>query len=233
MMQKPKIVVFTGAGVSAESGIATFRDSNGLWHNHRIEDVASPEGWQRNPQLVLDFYNRRRADIARAQPNAAHIAIAKLEAAFDVCVVTQNIDDLHERGGSRKIIHLHGEITKARSSVDEGDIYPIGYADIKLGDTCRQHSQLRPHIVWFGEAVLFYAEAEKIISAADKILVIGTSLSVFPAAYLLQAARAEAQKVLVSPQMEAVPWGYEYIDKTAVGAVPPLVEQWLAGAGCK
>lgn len=226
-MKKPKIVVFTGAGVSAESGIATFRDSNGLWHNHRIEDVASPEGWQRNRQLVLDFYNQRRADIARAQPNPAHQAIAKLEMAFDVCVVTQNIDDLHERGGSSKIIHLHGEITKARSSVNEDDIYPIGYVDIKLGDTCRQGSQLRPHIVWFGEAVLFYAEAEKVISAADKILVIGTSLSVFPAAYLLQAARADAQKVLVSPQMESVPRGFEYVAKTAVGAVPGLVEGWL------
>ncbi len=229
-MQKPKIVVFTGSGVSAESGIATFRDSNGLWHNHRIEDVASPEGWRRNPQLVLDFYNQRRADIARAQPNPAHLAIAKLETAFDVCVVTQNIDDLHERGGSSKIIHVHGEITKARSSVDEDDIYPIGYADIKLGDTCRQGSQLRPHIVWFGEAVLFYAEAEKVISAADKILVIGTSLSVFPAAYLLQSARADAQKVLVSPQMESVPWGYEYIEKTAVAAVPGLVDEWLVEA---
>jgi NAD-dependent deacetylase len=226
-MQKPKIVVFTGAGVSAESGIATFRDSNGLWHNHNIEDVASPEGWRRDPQLVLDFYNQRRRELARAQPNLAHLAIATLETAFDVCVVTQNIDDLHERGGSSKIIHVHGEITKARSSVDEDDIYPIGYTDIQLGDTCRQHSQLRPHIVWFGEAVLFYAEAEKLISEADKILVIGTSLSVFPAAYLLQSARANAQKVLVSPQMESVPRGYEYIAKTAVAAVPGLVDKWL------
>jgi NAD-dependent deacetylase len=226
-MQKPKIVVFTGAGVSAESGIATFRDSNGLWHNHAIEDVASPAGWQRNPQLVLDFYNQRRRDVEKAQPNAAHIAIAALETAYDVCVVTQNIDDLHERGGSKHIIHVHGEITKARSSRDEQAIYSIGYADIKLGDKCPEGSQLRPHIVWFGEAVLFYAEAEAAISAADKILVIGTSLSVFPAAYLLQAARADAEKVLVSPVMDVVPRGYQYIADTAVGAVPPLVERWL------
>lgn len=226
-MQKPKIVVFTGAGVSAESGIATFRDSNGLWHNHKIEDVASPEGWKQNPALVLDFYNQRRADIARAQPNAAHKAIAQLEQAFDVCVVTQNIDDLHERGGSSNIIHLHGEITKARSSVDEDDIYPIGYADIKLGDKCRAGSQLRPHIVWFGEAVPLYGVAEDIIAQADKILVIGTSLSVFPAAYLLQSARVDAEKVLVGPAMESVPRGYQYIADTAVGAVPPLVERWL------
>lgn len=232
-MQKPKIVVFTGAGVSAESGIATFRDSNGLWHNHNIEDVASPEGWQRNPQLVLDFYNQRRRDLAGAQPNAAHKAIAQLEQAFDVCVVTQNIDDLHERGGSSNIIHLHGEITKARSSVDEDDIYPIGYADIKLGDKCRTGHQLRPHIVWFGEAVPLYGVAEEIIARADKILVIGTSLSVFPAAYLLQSARADAEKVLVGPAMEVVPRGYRYIADTAVGAVPPLVEKWLAEASCR
>lgn len=227
-MQKPKIVVFTGAGVSAESGIATFRDSNGLWHNHKIEDVASPEGWKQNPALVLDFYNQRRADIARALPNAAHKAIAQLEQAFDVCVVTQNIDDLHERGGSSSIIHLHGEITQARSSVDEEDIYPIGYADIKLGDKCRAGHQLRPHIVWFGEAVPLYGVAEDIIAQADKILVIGTSLSVFPAAYLLQSARADAEKVLVGPAMESLPRGYQYIADTAVGAVPPLVERWLS-----
>lgn len=226
-MQKPKIVVFTGAGVSAESGIATFRDSDGLWHNHRIEDVASPQGWARNPQLVLDFYNQRRAEIARAQPNAAHKAIAQLEQAFDVCVVTQNIDDLHERGGSSHVLHLHGEIIKARSYVDEADIYSIGYADIKLGDASTAGHQLRPFIVWFGEAVPLYEEAEDIIAQADKILVIGTSLSVFPAAYLLQSARAEAEKVLVGPAMEQVPRGYQYIADTAVGAVPLLVAQWL------
>ncbi|MFO1367390.1 MAG: Sir2 family NAD-dependent protein deacetylase [Marinagarivorans sp.] len=226
-MQKPKIVVFTGAGVSAESGIATFRDGNGLWHNHRIEDVASPQGWARNPQLVLDFYNQRRAEIARAQPNAAHKAIAELERAFDVSVVTQNIDDLHERGGSSHVLHLHGEIIKARSCVDEADIYSIGYADIKLGDTSTTGHQLRPYIVWFGEAVPLYEEAEDIIAQADKILVIGTSLSVFPAAYLLQSAQADAEKVLVGPAMDKVPRGYQYIADTAVGAVPPLVAQWL------
>ncbi|RYZ93519.1 MAG: hypothetical protein EOO68_21725 [Moraxellaceae bacterium] len=154
--------------------------------------------------------------------------MAALETAYDVCVVTQNIDDLHERGGSTHIIHVHGEITKVRSSWDENDIYSIGYADIKLGDKCPEGSQLRPHIVWFGEAVLFYAEAEEAISAADKILVIGTSLSVFPAAYLLQSARADAEKVLVSPVMDVVPRGYQYIADTAVGAVPGLVERWLA-----
>ena len=132
-MQKAKIVVFTGAGVSAESGIATFRDSNGLWQDHKIEDVATPEGWHRNPQMVLDFYNQRRKEVARAQPNAAHKAISQLERVFDVCVVTQNFDDLHERGGSSIVIHLHGEITKARSCENPDEIYSVGYADIEAG----------------------------------------------------------------------------------------------------
>lgn len=226
-MQKQKIVVFTGAGVSAESGIATFRDSNGLWQDHKIEDVATPEGWHRNPQMVLDFYNQRRKEVARAQPNAAHKAISQLERVFDVCVVTQNFDDLHERGGSSIVIHLHGEITKARSCENPDEIYSVGYADIRSGETCKAGRQLRPHIVWFGEDVPLYPVAEYIIARADKILVIGTSLRVFPAAYLLRSARADAEKVLVGPAMDFVPPGYRYFADTAVRAVPHLVDNWL------
>src|SRR3954468_171917 len=152
-MAKKKLVVLTGAGISAESGLKTFRDSDGLWEGYDIEDVATPRAWKKNPQLVLEFYNYRRRDVAAAQPNAAHTELAELQHDFDVHVITQNIDDLHERAGSKKVLHLHGEIMKARSTVDPELVYPLKTWEIKPGDICEKGSQLRPHIVWFGELV--------------------------------------------------------------------------------
>ncbi|MBE0641888.1 MAG: NAD-dependent deacylase, partial [Bacteroidales bacterium] len=147
------IIVLTGAGMSAESGISTFRDSNGLWENHRVEDVASPIAWERNPELVMNFYNLRRRNVMEAEPNAGHLALVKLEQKYDVRIITQNVDDLHERAGSSNVLHLHGEIRKARSTVDENLVYPIEGWELRFGDLCEKGSQLRPHIVWFGEAV--------------------------------------------------------------------------------
>lgn len=181
----PKIlVVLTGAGISAESGLKTFRDSGGLWEGYRIEEVATPEAWQRNPQLVLNFYNMRRREIKKAQPNAAHLKLAELEQLFDVRIITQNIDDLHERAGSSKVLHLHGEIFKMRSSADPGLIKPID-GDMHLGDCAEDGAQLRPHVVWFGEPVPAIAEAIAWVEQADVFAVIGTSLQVYPAAGLL------------------------------------------------
>jgi NAD-dependent deacetylase len=181
---KPKLVVLTGAGISAESGLQTFRDGDGLWENHRVEDVATPEAFQRNPALVLDFYNFRRANVINALPNKAHRGLAALEEDFEVHIITQNIDDLHERAGSTKIYHLHGEILKMRSSKNENLIYPIN-SDIKLGDTAEDGAQLRPHIVWFGEPVPMIETVLPIVAQADIFVVIGTSLQVYPAAGLV------------------------------------------------
>ncbi|TXR52111.1 SIR2 family NAD-dependent protein deacylase [Reinekea thalattae] len=225
---KQKIVVFSGAGVSAESGIQTFRDADGLWHNHNVQDICSIEGWYRNPELVLDFYNQRRKDIEQAKPNAAHYAIAELEQQYDVTVITQNIDDLHERAGSSRVWHVHGEATKARSSLDEMDIIDIGYKPIQLGDFCSLGSQLRPHIVWFGESVFFIPQACEQFNQADKILVVGTSLQVFPVAGLVNEASDKAEKVIVSLELEQVPNGYQFIQQPAASAVPKVVQQWLS-----
>jgi NAD-dependent deacetylase len=181
---KPKLVVLTGAGISAESGLQTFRDGDGLWENHRVEDVATPEAFQRNPALVLDFYNFRRANVINALPNKAHRGLAALEEDFEVHIITQNIDDLHERAGSTNIYHLHGEILKMRSSKNENLIYPIN-SDIKLGDTAEDGAQLRPHIVWFGEPVPMIETVLPIVAQADIFVVIGTSLQVYPAAGLV------------------------------------------------
>jgi len=194
-----KVVVFTGAGVSAESGIKTFRDSGGLWEEYNVHDVATPEAWAKNPALVLRFYNERRKQVMEAQPNEAHHAIARLQEKFDVCVVTQNIDDLHERAGSKNVLHLHGEILKARSSADPGLIYPLKSWEIKLGDRCEKGSQLRPHIVWFGESVPNYELGVSICSMADIFIIIGTSLNVYPAAGLVNYVKAEAPKFLIDP----------------------------------
>ncbi|MGO2878880.1 MAG: SIR2 family NAD-dependent protein deacylase, partial [Halomonas sp.] len=177
------LVVFTGSGISAESGIKTFRASDGLWEDHPVEEVATPQGWQRDPQRVLTFYDQRREQIRSAQPNAAHRALASLEqAGFKVTVITQNIDDLHERAGSSDVIHLHGEILNARSSADERMRYPLVKGGIALGDLCDKGSQLRPDVVWFGEAVPLFEEACELASQADFLLVVGTSLAVMPAA---------------------------------------------------
>lgn len=195
-----KVVVLSGAGISAESGLKTFRNNDGLWENYRIEDVATPEAWHRNQKLVLDFYNERRKQVLQAQPNAAHTALARLESKFDVTIVTQNIDDLHERAGSNKVIHLHGEIRKSRSSVDASLLYDIEGTELNLGETCALGSQLRPHIVWFGELVPALETAAQVVSQADIFIVVGTSLIVYPAAGLVEYAMSKAEKFIVDPQ---------------------------------
>jgi NAD-dependent deacetylase len=181
---KPRLVVLTGAGISAESGLRTFRDSDGLWEGYNVYEVASPQGWQMNPQLVLDFYNMRRRDVMAASPNAAHLGLAALQEKFDVEIITQNIDNLHERAGSKKVLHLHGEILKMRSVLDENRSYEI-ISDINIGDKAADGGQLRPDIVWFGEAVPKIHEAAAIVMSADVFAVIGTSLVVYPAAGLV------------------------------------------------
>lgn len=200
---KKRLAVFTGAGVSVESGISTFRDSNGLWCNHRVEDVASPEGWQNNKQLVLDFYNARRQQLFTVQPNRAHQLIVALEQYFDVFVITQNVDDLHERAGSSQVIHLHGELRKARSEANEHLIYPWE-GDILIGDKAMDGCQLRPHIVWFGEVVPMMEVAYDIVKEADIFLVIGTSLQVYPAAGILHAVPADCSIYLIDPYPPSV-----------------------------
>lgn len=184
MSNLKKLVVLTGAGISAESGLKTFRDSDGLWENYRLEDVATPMAWSRDPQLVLSFYNERRRGVAAAKPNAAHFGLAELQAYFDVQIITQNIDDLHERAGSSKVLHLHGEIFKMRSERNPALLYPIN-DDIQLGDLAEDGYQLRPDVVWFGEPVEKMQEAILMASAADVFVVIGTSLLVYPAASLV------------------------------------------------
>ncbi|MDK2125776.1 SIR2 family NAD-dependent protein deacylase [Parachitinimonas caeni] len=226
-MEKQKIVVFTGAGISAESGVKTFRDMGGWWREYSIEQVASPEGWQLNPEAVLAFYNERREGVVGAEPNAAHLAIAELESAFEVVVITQNVDDLHERGGSSRILHVHGEIRKARSTADATRIYPIPGTQLLLGDRCELGSQLRPHIVWFGEDVMHMAEATEHFRTADKVLVVGTSLTVYPAAGLLRHARQNAEKYAIGPEPMDVPWGYRFLRGTATSKVPHVVRCWL------
>ncbi|UTF93345.1 NAD-dependent deacylase [Elizabethkingia anophelis] len=195
-----KIVVLSGAGISAESGIKTFRDSNGLWENHKIEDVASPEGFARNPELVLEFYNLRRRQLSEVNPNEAHYILAELQKDFDVHIITQNVDDLHERAGSENIIHLHGELKKARPVNDEESIIPWE-DDLNLGDLDENGIQLRPHIVWFGEMVPEMENAATIVSTADILLVIGTSLQVYPAASLLHYVPAGCEIFVIDPHL--------------------------------
>ena len=195
-----KIVVLSGAGVSAESGIRTFRDSNGLWEEYKVEDVASIEGWYRNKELVLEFYNQRRRALKDTEPNLAHKIIAQLEERYKVCVVTQNVDNLHERAGSTNIIHLHGELTKARSTKNEEKWYDIGYNDIKLGDKAPDGGQMRPFIVWFGESVPKLSDAAKEVQTADILIIIGTSLNVYPAAGLIHYTKPGCKIYLVDPQ---------------------------------
>ena len=199
MSNQKNIVVFTGAGMSAESGIRTFRDTNGLWEEYRIEDVATPEAWQRNKALVLKFYNERLKQVISAKPNKGHLVLAELQNHYDLQIITQNVDDLHERAGSKKVLHLHGEIRKMRSSVDEELVYPIKKQEIKLGELCEKGSQLRPHIVWFGEMVPEMDNAINLISQADIVITVGTSLLVYPAAGLINYATPNAIKYLVDP----------------------------------
>jgi NAD-dependent deacetylase len=197
--QLKKLVVLTGAGISAESGIPTFRDAGGLWEGYKVEDVATPGAWQKNPSLVLDFYNERRKQAISAKPNQGHLTLVELEKYFDVRVITQNIDNLHERAGSTKVLHLHGSIFQSRSSVDPGLIYPINGWQMKMGECCEKGSQLRPNIVWFGEIVYALEEAATLAAQADIFLVVGTSMQVYPAAGLIHYVANEIPKFVVDP----------------------------------
>ena len=211
-MSKKKLVVLTGAGISAESGLKTFRDSDGLWEGYDIEDVATPRAWEKNPQLVLEFYNYRRREVAKAQPNAAHIGLAELQDDFDVHIITQNIDDLHERAGSKKVFHLHGEIFKMRCERNEELVYEIR-DDINWGDKSEKGFQLRPHIVWFEEPVPMIEEAMKITRTAEIFVVVGTSLVVYPAAGLVNFAPWQIPKFIVDKR---IPYTSSLYNLTAI-----------------
>lgn len=228
-----RVVVISGAGISSESGLKTFRGADGLWRGYRPEEVASPEAWRRDPGLVLDFYNERRRAVREAEPNAAHVALVKLEQAYDVRIVTQNVDDLHERAGSSRVLHLHGEIRKARSTKDLALVTHLGDGDIHLGDRCALGSQLRPHIVWFGESVPAMEEAAELVSGADVLLVVGTSLVVYPAASLVFETRRDARRIVVNPEIPdmVAGAGFETVAKPATVGVPDVVAELLAGAG--
>ena len=224
-----KIVVFTGAGVSAESGLSTFRDSGGLWENHDIYEVATPEAWNSNPDLVQDFYNHRRKQVLTAKPNAAHLALASLEEKYSVTVITQNVDDLHEKSGSTNVVHLHGEIGKAQSSVDPNLVYDIDGWELTPEDLCEKGSRLRPHIVWFGEAVPKMEEATHITEEADIFIVVGTSLNVYPAASLIDVAHTDIPKYFIDPKEVNVAGIANltiYKEKASTG-VPILAEKLL------
>ena len=219
------IVVLTGAGMSAESGIATFRDSGGLWEQYPIEDVATPEGFSRNPQLVLDFYNARRKAAFEAKPNKGHVGLVEMEKEYKVSIITQNVDELHERAGSTNVLHLHGELSKVRSTVDPSLIYTLApdNCEIHLGDKCEKGSQLRPHIVWFGEAVPMIEKAMKIVQTADIFVVIGTSMNVYPAAGLLNYVHAGVPVYLIDPKEVNVHQpGIHFIKKGASEGVAEL-----------
>ncbi len=230
-MSKPKIVVLTGAGISAESGLKTFRDSDGLWEGYNIEDVATPRAWRKNPQLVLDFYNMRRKAVIEAQPNAAHKALAALEVDFDVRIITQNIDDLHERAGSTNVLHLHGEILKMRSERTPHLVYDIN-TDIELGDTAGDGAQLRPHIVWFEEPVPMIEQAVSIMYDADVFILIGTSLAVYPAAGLVDYVPDRITKYVIDKNIPPVSRysNVVRIEKAATEGVKDL-QQMLYGSG--
>lgn len=227
-MAKKKLVVLTGAGISAESGLKTFRDSDGLWEGYNIEDVATPDAWHRDPKLVLEFYNYRRKNVQEARPNAAHTGLAALEEFFHVQIITQNIDDLHERGGSTNVLHLHGEIFKMRSEKNEKLVFDVR-GDINYGDSCEDGAQLRPHIVWFGEAVPMIEPAIAVVSQADILVVVGTSLVVYPAAALLHYAPKHIPKFIVDkniPHTSSVP-NLTCIEKPATEGIQILSELLL------
>ncbi|ALM07350.1 NAD-dependent deacetylase [Sediminicola sp. YIK13] len=223
---RKKIVVLTGAGVSAESGLKTFRDSNGLWEGHDVMEVATPEGYANNPSLVLNFYNQRRKQLFDVLPNQAHMALVQLEKSYDVTIITQNVDDLHERAGSSNVIHLHGELLKVRSSIDP-DVVIDWKTDLKLGDTCDKGSQLRPHIVWFGEEVPMLDKAIGITQDADILMIIGTSMQVYPAASLVHFAPTRSPIYYIDPKPNMSPSAFEnlvIVQETAVKGVPTVVE---------
>ncbi len=225
------IVVLTGAGISAESGCNTFRDNNGLWRKHRVEEVASPYAWKLNPQMVMDFYNERRKKLFNAQPNAGHTALVKLESKYKVEIINQNVDDLHERAGSSHVYHLHGELKKARSTVDSNLIYELNKWELKMGDLCEKGSQLRPHIVWFGEPVPMFEKAVKIAKTADIFIVIGTSMAVYPAASLINYVGRGLPMYYVDPNAGTIPGNenIQFIKEKAGVGVPRLVDFLLNG----
>jgi NAD-dependent deacetylase len=230
-MVMKNVVVFSGAGMSAESGISTFRDSGGLWEQFKIEEVATPEAWARNPKKVQTFYNLRRKQILEVVPNDAHILIAQLESSYDIQVITQNIDDLHERAGSSKVLHLHGNITFSKSSGpnQEKAYYPIEGWELKLSDLCPEGYPLRPHVVWFGESVPMMDKAEKIISKADILIVIGTSLQVYPAAGLVNMATRQCEKFIIDPGLNenSIPADFKLIKKNASSGLKYIIEEFL------
>jgi len=228
-VKKINIVILSGAGISAESGLKTFRDSDGLWNNHRVEDVATPEAWRSNPKLVLDFYNHRRSELDVAVPNLAHIALADLEARYEVTVITQNVDDLHERGGSSQVLHLHGKLTQVRGEFSVDEVIEIGTKPIQLGDVNALGEQLRPNIVWFGEEVPLIMTAAHKCAQADVLLVIGTSLNVYPAAGLMDEVSDSCQIYLVDPKAEEISTNRKirvYKEKAGT-AVPALVRKLM------
>lgn len=230
MMGIKKIAVLTGAGISAESGLKTFRGTDGLWDGHRVEDVATPDAWRRDPAAVQRFYNERRNACLKANPNAGHYALTDLENYADVHIVTQNIDDLHERAGSKNILHLHGEIIKSQSSLDPNLIYEIKGNSIEMGDRCELGSQLRPHVVWFGEPVPNMVIASEVIKKADILLVIGTSLQVYPAANLIYETEPRCPIIVVdpnSPQIKESNRQIKFIRETAATALPKLINDYI------
>lgn len=217
---RKKLVILSGAGISAESGLATFRDSGGLWEGYKIEDVATPEAWHKNRELVLDFYNLRRKDASAAEPNAGHKVLVKLEEKFEVIIITQNVDNLHEQAGSANVLHLHGELFKSRSTADENLVYDIKGWELKSGDKCEKGSQLRPHIVWFGEAVPIMDNAIREVRKADILIVVGTSLQVYPAASLIDYVSAMSPKYIVDPNIlliDTIPNLISIQDKAVAG----------------
>lgn len=224
---KKKITVLTGAGISAESGIKTFRDAGGLWEGHEIMEVASPQGFAQNPELVLDFYNQRRKQLLEVSPNAAHFALKKLEDYYDVTIITQNVDDLHERAGSSNIIHLHGELLKVRSTANEN--YILNWTkDLNIGEVCPNKHPLRPHIVWFGEQVPLLEKAAKITSTTDILIIVGTSMQVYPAASLVDFVTPKTPIYFIDPNPSVRKADFEniiIIPETAVNGLPSLVDK--------
>lgn len=222
-----EVVVLTGAGISAESGIKTFRDADGLWEGHDVMEVATPEGWKKNTAKVLEFYNQRRRQLLQVEPNAAHYALSALEEKYNVNIITQNIDDLHERAGSSKVLHLHGELLKVRSCFDE-DLVLDWKKDLNIGDFCEHNSQLRPHVVWFGEAVPMFSPASEITEKADILLIIGTSMQVYPAAALMDFVKEDTQIYFIDPDPAIASSSRLKIikEKASVG-VPKLVKDLL------
>ncbi|WP_373780240.1 NAD-dependent deacylase [Neisseria dentiae] len=224
-----KCVVLTGAGISADSGLNTFRDAGGLWEGHKVTDVCTPEAFARNPKLVLDFYNMRRRQANEAQPNAAHQALVRLEAHYRVQIITQNVDNLHERAGSRRVLHLHGELNKVRSCADEREVLDWT-GDLNIGHTDGKGRQLRPHIVWFGEEVPLFAQAVEEMRDADIVMVVGTSLQVYPAASLLHFAPPQAECFLVDPKPQQAGRAVEIVAQKAKDGVPALVDELIRRA---